>query len=111
MEKCEVYISFKNEIIQVEEIGGINQHFIVFNPEMNNGVPDYRIQFSYLMMLKFENVDKLIPILDFPDEFIMINSKGEEISRSEDTNPEFVELILEKLENDGTLALNSEVVN
>ena len=113
MEKCELFIEYQDSIIQVQELGGMDHQFIVFNPEFKDSIPDYKIQFTHKLMLKIEGSNKLIPILEFPEdqEFTMIDSAGNIIGQSTDTHPEFIEILFKKLEKDGTLKSKSMELN
>jgi hypothetical protein len=81
-------------LIAVEELGGISNDFVVFNPERVGGKPDYKMQTTDTVLLKFEGESELVSLLDYDDEFIIINSKGEVIADSTHTNPDFVEHIV-----------------
>jgi len=100
MKKCQILIPFQGTILTVEELGGINNDFIVFNPDRSTGKPDYKLQTTDSMLLRFENETNLVSILDYPDEFIIINSKGEIITDSSNVNPEFVDMIMDSIVND-----------
>lgn len=102
MKKCQVFVPFKEGILALEELGGINNDFICFNPDRSAGRPDYKIQFTEKMLLKFEGENQLVSIFDYEDEFIIIDSKGDVITDSLNVNPDFVEnLIADITENEG----------
>ncbi len=93
----EGYVVFKKGILRIEEFGGMDDEFIVFNPSMELGYPDYKIQLVSKVFLKELNSDKLINIKEFDSEFIMINTNDEKLFNSKDMNQEFVEFIFSKL--------------
>ena len=97
--KVEAYVSYKEDFLRIEELGGINEQFIVFNPEYSEGQPDYKIQLTEKVLAKTTTSDKLIPIYDLPEDFVIINSYGKEIGDSENLNPEFVDLIIDTILN------------
>ena len=94
MKRCQIFIPFQGQLIAVEELGGISNDFVVFNPERINGRPDYKMQTTDTILLKFEGESKLISLLDYNDEFIIINSNGEVIADSTNTNSDFVEYLV-----------------
>lgn len=94
MRRCQILIPFQGAIITVEELGGITNDFVIFNPDRSGDEPDYKVQTADSMLLRFEGENKLISILDYNDEFIIIDSKGKTITDSLNTNPEFVEHIV-----------------
>ena len=97
MKRCQVFIPFQKDVITLEELGGINPHFICFNPDRSLGKADYKIQLTEKILLRFEGENKLISILDCSDEFIMTDSKGGVIADSMNTNPEFVDHLIKDL--------------
>ena len=102
MRRCQVLIQFQGEILTVEELGGINSHFICFNPDRSSGRPDYKIHFSEKMLLRFEGETKLISIMDYPEEFVIVNSSGKVLTDSKNTSPEFVDHLMDDIiENAG----------
>jgi hypothetical protein len=97
MRKCQVLIPFQKGVLSLEELGGINPHFICFNPDRSMGKPDYKIQLTEKILLRFEGENRLISILDCSDEFMIIDSRGEVIADSLNTNPEFVDHLISDL--------------
>lgn len=97
MRKCQVLIPFQKDVLPLEELGGINPHFICFNPDRLLGKVDYKIQLTEKVLLRFEGENKLISILDYSDEFVIIDSEGETITDSLNTNPEFVDYLISDL--------------
>ena len=93
--KVEAWVSFQENFFRIEELGGINEHFIVFNPDYSSGKPDYKIQLTEKVMAKITTSDQLIPIYDLPEDFVIINSYGKKIGDSENLNPEFVEFVID----------------
>lgn len=93
----EGYVVFKNSFLRIEHFGGMNDDFIVFNPSMDLGYPDYKIQLVSKVFLRELNSEKLINVNEFDNEFIVINSNDEILFNSRDTNPDFVEFIFGKL--------------
>ena len=88
-------VSYKRDFLRIEELGGINEQFIVFNPDYSSGKPDYKIQLTEKVLAKAPTSDQLIPIYDLPEDFVIINSYGNKIGDSENLNPEFVEFIID----------------
>ena len=97
--KVEAYVSYKEDFLRIEELGGINEKFIIFNPDYSGGKPDYKIQLTEKVLAKMPADDQLIPIYDLPDDFVIINSYGNEIGDSNNLNPEFVDLIIDTILN------------
>ena len=98
--KFEAYVPFQGDFLRIEELGGINEHFIVFNPDYSSGKPDYKIQLTENVLVKVPTSDQLIPIYELPEEFEIINSNGDEIGDSDDLRPEFVEFIIDMVLKD-----------
>jgi hypothetical protein len=101
MRRCQILISFQGQVLTVEELGGIDPHFIIFNPDRSTGAANYKIHLTERILLRFEGETKLISILDYPDEFVIINSKGDILTDSKNTNPEFVEHFVNNLGKEG----------
>ena len=97
--QVEAYVSFQQNFLQVEELGGINETYIVFNPDYSSGNPDYKIQFAEKMLLKKTTSHELIPIGEMEDDFVIINSAGDDIADSDNLRPEFADFILEMVVN------------
>lgn len=97
MKRCQVFIPFQKGVLSLEELGGISSHFICFNPDRSKGKPDYKIQLTEKVLLRFEDENELISILDYSDEFLMIDSNGNKITDSLNTNPEFVDHLINDL--------------
>ena len=95
--KVEIYVPFQGNFLQLEELGGINEKFIVFNPDYSGGKPDYKIQLTEKVLARLPEEEQLIPIDELPEEFVIINSSGKQIGNSDDLNPEFVDLIIEMI--------------
>ena len=91
----EDYVPFQIGLLRIEELGGINEEFIVFNPDYSSGKPDYKIQLTENVLVKVPTSDQLIPIYELPEEFEIINSNGDEIGDSDDLRPEFVDFIID----------------
>jgi hypothetical protein len=89
-----LFVSFQKDFMQVEEIGGINEHFIFFNPEVDEG---YKIQLTEKVLVKEEGFNELISILDYEYPFTVVNSLGVVIASSDNLNPELVDLMIENL--------------
>ena len=110
MRRCQVFIPYQEGIVTLEELGGINKEFICFNPEMIEGGPDYKIQMADRILLKFEGEEGLISILDYKDEFIIIDSKGKKITDSLNTNPGFVrQLIQDIIDKEDSITLREDM--
>ena len=110
MRKCELFTTYHNEFVQVEEIGGINETFMFFNRD--GGGLNYRIQFTHKLFFKFEDEVGLKSFVDIDpeEEFIVIDSKGNELCIWPDTNDEFVDFMFQKMEED-SLTQDNEVTN
>ncbi len=100
--KVEAWVSFQGDFLRIEELGGINEHFIVFNPDYSGGKLDYKIQLTEKVLAKTLTSDQLIPIYDLPEDFVIINSYGDEIGDSDDLNPEFVDFVFDMIINNIT---------
>ncbi len=92
----ELFVSFQNDFLQVEKLGGINQDFIFFNPEEKEG---YKIQLLEKVFVREEDSDILVNIWDYTPDFSITNSHGHVIASSDDLNPEFVDLMIDKIIN------------
>ena len=92
MRRCQIYIPYQSQMLTVEELGGINEEFICFNPDRSRGFDDYKIQLTEKILLKFEDEVSLISILDFPQDehFVIVDSEGKTLTDSMNTNPDFV---------------------
>jgi hypothetical protein len=88
--RVEGFVSYKDQFLRIEEVGGIDEMFIAFNPDIKDNIPDYKIQIVDKVYLKKEYSFKLISINQMRENFSIINSKGDEIINSKDLNPEFV---------------------
>ena len=97
--KVEAWVSFQENFFRIEELGGINEHFIVFNPDYSSGKPDYKIQLTERVLAKTPTSDQLIPIYDLPEDFMIINSYGNEIGDSDNLKPELVEFVIDMIIN------------
>ena len=93
--KVEAYVSFQKDFLRIEELGGLNEKFIVFNPDYSSGKPDYKIQLTEKVLAKMPTSGQLIPIYDLPEDFVIINSYGNEIGDSDNLNSEFVEFFID----------------
>ena len=103
MKKCQILIPFQGAVLTIEELGGISNDFVCFNPDRSEGKTDYKIQTTDAMLLKFEGSTDLVSVDDYDGEFIIINSKGEVIADSLNTNPYFVDRIIDDIiQNKGT---------
>ncbi len=97
MRKCQMFVPFQKEILTVEVLGGISNDFICFNPGQINGQPDYKIQLTERILLKFEDETQLISVDDYDGEFIIVNSKGEKLTDSLNVNPQFVNQVIDSI--------------
>lgn len=88
---------FQDNILPVEELGGINNNFVAFNPDRSTGKPDYKLNLTEKMLLRFEGETELVSINDFDGEFIIVNSNGVKLADSTDVNPEFVDSLINDL--------------
>lgn len=89
-----LFVSFQKDFLQVEELGGINEHFIFFNPEIKEG---YKIQLTEKILVKEEGLNELISIIEYEHPFTVVNSFGVVIASSDDLNPELVDLMIDDL--------------
>jgi hypothetical protein len=89
-----LFVSFQKDFLQVEKLGGINEHFIFFNPEVNEG---FKIQLTEKIFIKEDSSNELINILEYEHLFTVVNSLGVVIASSDDLNPEFVDLMIDDL--------------
>ena len=99
IKKVKGYVFFQDEVLLLEELGGLNTEMIFFNPERINGICDYKIQLTEMVFLREKGSMELINILDMKDQFEIINSEGKIIATSTDLNPEFVDSMLHFMEN------------
>jgi len=108
MVKCHAYISYKDSLVQLENIAGISNNIILFNPIKVGDKLDYKLQLADRILLKQNNIEKLIPILEMGEDFCIINSMDEEIFNIDKPNEDFVNLVLQRIELGirGTLELN-----
>ena len=97
MRKCQIFMPFQDNILPVEELGGINNNFVAFNPDRSTGKPDYKLNLTEKMLLRFEGETELVSINDFDGEFIIVNSNGVKLADSTDVNPEFVDSLINDL--------------
>jgi hypothetical protein len=95
--KVTAFVSFKDQILRVEQLGGMDNNFIFFNPDEKTGRPDWKIQLVEKVFLRIENSDTMLTLDELESEFVIINSSGDEIGNSNDLNPEFVMIMVERL--------------
>ena len=95
--KLRALISFKDQILPVEEIGGIMDDIIVFNPDRTKGGENYKIQLTDKLFVRSENSTELISYCDIENDFVILNSMDEEIANSNDLHPEFVDALFERM--------------
>jgi hypothetical protein len=88
------FVSFKDQILKVEKLGGMDDSFIFFNPDEKEGRSDWKIQLVEKVFLRIQNEEKLITLDEMKLDFVITNSSGDEIGNSNDLNPEFVDLIV-----------------
>ena len=93
-EICKGFVQFQGEMLRIEELSGMNQQLIFFNPQEEG----HKIQITEKVYLQFDGDSKFIKILDNEKHFFMINSNGETIADSNDLKPEFITAMIEKLE-------------
>lgn len=91
-----LFISFQNDFLQVEELGGINEDYIFFNPDNKEG---YKIQLLEKVFVAEKGTNKLINIIDYEPSFSIINSNDLVIASSDNLNPECVDLMIDKIIN------------
>lgn len=91
-----LFVSFQKNFLQVEEFGGINEDYIFFNPDKKEG---YKIQLLEKVFVAEKGTNKLINIIDYEPSFSIINSNDLVIASSDNLNPEFVDLMIDKIIN------------
>ena len=112
MKQCEAFISYKTSIIQMEEINGIAEGIVLFNPEEGkNGSPNYKMHLAENILLKEIGDDKLINILDYNEPYYIIDSKGNKIFDLNNNNEDLVLAVLDRLESHGTVNINLSEMN
>ena len=111
MRRCQLFIPFKKDVVTLEELGGINEQFICFNPDRTSGQTDYKIQLTEKILLKFEGENKLIPVQEYTEEFIIIDSSGEEITDSLNMNSSFVDHLINNLIESGDIEIPRKDLN
>ena len=99
MRECQAFISYKDSFIQMEEIGGIGEGLVLFNPEEKEEGLDYKIHFANTIFLK-DKGSALIPIGEVELPFCIINSDGKQIFCTEEPNEEFVTMVFQRMEDE-----------
>ena len=103
MKKCEAYISYKDQFLQIEEIGGIYDNIMFFNPDYDQkGVKNYKMHLAERLLLKFEGSNELVSIIEVEEEFEITDSLGNVIFNSNNPNANkllklFIIRILQKI--------------
>ena len=95
--KVAAFVSYKDGILRVEKLGGMNDDFIFFNPEDKDGAENWKIQLAKKVFYRMESSNRMVSREDLESEYVIINSDGEEIGNSKDLNPEFVYSMLEMM--------------
>lgn len=90
-------VSFKDQLIPIEELIGISKDFIFFNPTKIPEGSDFKIQSPDMVFLLDLESHELLR-LDEVKEFNLLNSKKELIATSEDLRAEIVESLLTAME-------------
>lgn len=92
-----VFVSFKDQILRVENLGGLDDKFIFFNPDEMKGQQNWKIQLVDKVFLLIENSDTMLSLDEMESEFVIVNSRGDNIGNSNDLNPEFVMLMVDMI--------------
>ena len=85
-----VLVYFEEQILRVEEFGGMDEHAIVFNSFDVEGKINWKIQAIERVFFRVENTHRLLSMDELSGDFTIVNSIGDEIGCSENLRPEFV---------------------
>ena len=95
--RCQAFVTFKGNCIDVENLIGLNSSFVFFNK--GDSDLDFKIQSPSYFFLKDLVTGNVIPITEMKEHFELINSKGEVFVNSLDLHPENIGIYLSMLEN------------
>ena len=63
------FVSFKDQILKVEKLGGMDDDFIFFNPDERGGKPNWKIQLVDKVFLRIENSDTMLSLEEMKSDF------------------------------------------
>ena len=97
--RVEGYVLFKDDLLQIEELGGLNSEMIFFNPDKEGSLLNYKIQLTEKVFIREIGELKMNSLTEISENFVLINSQNEIIALSSDLKPEFVDIMLDLMEN------------